>query len=317
MTSHGRRMTSHGSETEFFARIVESFGRRVIVATPDGAREPAELFGKRLNVVCGDEVQVRPGGVGDAPRVVSLMPRRSCFARTDSRGRTESLAANLTLLCAVIAPEPTPDPYVIDRYLAGAAYAGIRSAVVINKSDLRGVRSEEFTRLLEEYQKAQYPVLMLTAQNPATVASLADLVKNEVTMLVGQSGVGKSTLTNALVPASARPTRTLSDATGEGRHTTTSTALFRIPTGGELIDSPGVRDYAPALVDDATVQCGWPELMALAPGCRFSNCLHLREPGCAVIAAVDQRTLSARRYESYKRLVNIMRGLAPDYERRR
>jgi ribosome biogenesis GTPase len=78
-----------------------------------------------------------------------------------------------------------------------------------------------------------------------------------------------------------------------------------------------VRDYAPALVDDATVQVGWAELLELAPGCRFNNCLHLREPGCAVIAAVENATLSARRYESYKRLMNIMRGLAPDYERRR
>ena len=109
----------------------------------------------------------------------------------------------------------------------------------------------------------------------------------------------------------------LSDSTGEGRHTTVSTALFRIPGCGELIDSPGVRDYAPALVEDARVQTGWPEILALAPNCRFNNCLHLREPSCAVINAVDSGALAARRYESYKRLLNIMRGLAPDYERRR
>ena len=86
---------------------------------------------------------------------------------------------------------------------------------------------------------------------------------------------------------------------------------------GELIDSPGVRDFAPALVSDALVQRGWPEIVAAAPQCRFANCLHLREPGCAVIAGIDAGTLSARRYESYKRLLNIMRDLAPDYERRK
>ncbi|HEY8538523.1 MAG TPA: ribosome small subunit-dependent GTPase A [Steroidobacteraceae bacterium] len=309
-------MTSRNA-ADFPARVVESFGRHVVVETQDGTRLRAELFGKRLSVVCGDEVTVRPARAGDAPRVVSVAPRRTLLARTDSRGRTEPLAANLTLLCGVIAPEPTPDPFVADRYLAAAAYAGIRAAVVVNKCDLPEARDESFIRLQEEYRNAGYPVVTLSAVDRETVAPLAALLEKELSMLVGQSGVGKSTLTNALVPESSRPTRSLSDATGEGRHTTTSTALFRIPTGGELIDSPGVRDFAPALVDDATVQKGWPEIVNLAAQCRFNNCLHLREPGCAVIAAVEEGRFAQRRYESYKRLLNIMRTLAPEYERRK
>jgi ribosome biogenesis GTPase len=314
-------MSTHDAAAELPARVVESFGRRVIVETPDGTRSAAELFGKRLTVVCGDRVRTRETRAGaeggDAPRVVAVEPRRTLFARTDSRGKTEPLAANLTLLCAVIAPEPAPDPYIIDRYLAGATYAGVRAAVVVNKCDLPAARTDEFDAIVKEYQAANFPVISLSANNANSIEPLAKLLTDELTMLVGQSGVGKSTLTNALVPASLRPTRTLSDSTGEGRHTTVSTALFRLPGGGELIDSPGVRDYAPALVDDATVQVGWPELLSRAPQCRFNNCLHLREPGCAVTNAVASGELSARRYESYKRLVNIVRGLAPDYERRR
>lgn len=310
-------MSERAAGAEFPARVVECYGRHVFVETADGSRERAELFGKRLSVVCGDEVIVRPGSAGDAARVVAVKPRRTLFARTDSRGRTEPLAANITLLCVVMAPQPTPDGFVVDRYLAGAAFADLKAVVVANKCDLPESREPPFTSLLEEYRSAGYPVVELSAQSREGVAPLAALLVSEVAILVGQSGVGKSTLTNALVPDSARPTQRLSEATLEGRHTTTSTALFRIPTGGELIDSPGVRDYAPALVDDASVQKGWPEIVTLAPQCRFGNCLHLREPGCAVTAALTKGTFSARRYESYKRLLSIMRGLAPEYERRR
>ncbi|HEY5806672.1 MAG TPA: ribosome small subunit-dependent GTPase A [Povalibacter sp.] len=313
-------MTFMNAPVEFTARVIESFGRRAIVQTGDGERMAADLFGKRLTVVCGDEVQVRmprpvAAASGDAPRIVSVAARRTLFQRTDSRGRTEPLAANLTLLAVVIAPEPQVDPFMVDRYLAGAAYAQVAGAIIVNKSDLE--TPGEFSALVSEYRQAGYPVLSLSAHDSQTIDELRSLVRGQCTMLAGQSGVGKSTLTNALVPQSERLTRTLSDSTGEGRHTTVSTALFRIPGAGELIDSPGVRDYAPALVSDADVQNGWPEIVALNGQCRFNNCLHLREPGCTVIAGIDTGKIAPRRYESYKRLLNIMRGLAPDYERRR
>jgi ribosome biogenesis GTPase len=301
------------------ARVIESFGRRVTVATRDGAVMPAELFGKRITCVCGDEVTIRlpSQSSGDVAKVVTVEPRRTSFARTDSRGRTEPLAANLSLVAVIVAPEPPPDPYIADRYLAGAALAGITGIIVANKSELSSASEGQFESLVREYESANYDVIRLSAHQAESVAPLKARLAESVAMFVGQSGVGKSTLTNALVPESLRPTRTISESTGEGRHTTVSTALFRIPGGGELIDSPGVRDYAPPPVEDANVQVGWPEILALAPECRFNNCLHLREPRCAVTAAVAAGTLSARRYDSYKRLVNIMRGLAPEYERRR
>ncbi|MFL6549931.1 MAG: ribosome small subunit-dependent GTPase A, partial [Povalibacter sp.] len=246
-------MTFMNAPVEFTARVIESFGRRAIVQTADGERMPAELFGKRLTMVCGDEVQVRlprptAAASGDQARIVSVAPRRSLFQRTDSRGRTEPLAANLTLLAVVIAPQPEVDPFMVDRYLAGASYANIRGAVIVNKCDVPP--SPAFSNLIEEYRQAGYDVLNLSAKLKEGMDAFGALVRNQSTMLAGQSGVGKSTLTNALVPQSERPTRSLSDSTGEGRHTTVSTALFKIIGGGELIDSPGVRDYAPALVSD-------------------------------------------------------------------
>jgi ribosome biogenesis GTPase len=301
------------------ARVIESFGRRVTVATRDGTAMPAELFGKRISCVCGDEVTIRlpSQSSGDVAKVVTVELRRTCFARTDSRGRAEPLAANLSLVAVIIAPEPPCDPYIADRYLAGAALAGVMGIVVVNKSELTSATDAQFEGLVREYEAAKYDVIRLSAHRSETVAPLKTRLVDAVTMFVGQSGVGKSTLTNALVPESLRPTRTISESTGEGRHTTVSTALFRIPGSGELIDSPGVRDYAPPPVEDSQVQVGWPEILALAPQCRFNNCLHLREPGCAVTEAVAANRISPRRYESYKRLINIIRGLPPEYERRR
>jgi ribosome biogenesis GTPase len=301
------------------ARVVESFGRRVIVETASGDRLPAELFGKRLACVCGDDVSIRrpSRSGGDVAKVVTVAPRRTLFARTDSRGRTEPLAANIALLAVIVAPEPDPDLYIADRYLAGAALSGVAGALIVNKNDMPSANAAAFQALIRDYEGAGYRVIAASALCDAGVDAIVGLIGKRTAMLVGQSGVGKSTLTNRLAPQSTRATRELSDATGEGRHTTVSTALFRMPEGGELIDSPGVRDYAPPLVEDAMVQVGWPELLSLAPQCRFNNCLHLREPGCAVTAAVQENVLSLRRYESYKRLLNIMRGLAPEYERRR
>jgi ribosome biogenesis GTPase / thiamine phosphate phosphatase len=312
-------MTDSASDATQPARVTESFGRRVIVETPDGSRRPAELFGKRLTCVCGDDVLIREPSQrsDDVAKVISVLPRRSLFARTDSRGRTEPLAANLTLLIVIIAPVPEPDLYIADRYLAGAALAGVSGALVVNKSELPRASEEDFQEGVNDYERAGYTVLRLSAKHDPAVEPIRDLLAGSCGMLVGQSGVGKSTITNRLAPESERPTRSLSDSTGEGRHTTVSTALFHLSNGGELIDSPGVRDYAPPPVEDAMIQVGWPEILKLAPHCRFNNCLHVREPGCAVLEAVAEESISARRYESYKRLLNIMRQLAPEYERRR
>jgi ribosome biogenesis GTPase len=298
-------------------RIVEAYGRRAIVESTDCQRQPCEVFGKRLTVVCGDRVRLSTSQTKDVPRIIERLPRTTLFSRTDSQGRSEELAANLSLLAVIIAPEPAPDPFVADRYLAGAAYAGIGTLVIVNKCDLPGARAPTFVALVEEYTQAGYDVVQVSASTRQGIDDLAERLREHTAMLVGQSGVGKSSLTNVLVPDSMRPTRAISSSTREGRHTTVSSALFRLPNGGELIDTPGVRDYAPAPVSDAKIQTGWPEIVKLAPECRFSDCLHLREPGCAVLKGVADGRIAPRRYESYKRLINLMRSLLPSYERPR
>lgn len=297
--------------TAIDARIVECFGRRAIVQLASGERRRAAVFGKRIEIVCGDRVRVEARAPSDELQVVDVLPRDTVFTRTDSRGRVEALAANVTLLAVVFAPKPEPDLFIVDRYLAGAAYAGLKALVILNKRDLAGDDA-----LLNEYRKAGYSVLAISAKQGDGIDALRAQVTGETFLLAGQSGVGKSTLTNALLPQSQRPTRELSDASGEGRHTTVSSALLDLPEGGALIDSPGVRDYAPPPLADDKVQVGWPEILSRAPRCRFNDCLHLREPGCAVLAAMESKEISARRYESYKRLLNLMRQLKPSHERK-
>lgn len=298
-----------------WARIVECYGRRVVIELESSQRVQAEVFGKRLKVVCGDEVKVAENSATHAPQVMEVLPRRTQLSRTDSRGQAEVLASNVTQLLVLICEQPKSDPYIVDRYLASAELSEIKAYVVATKSDL--ARSEQFEQLLNEYRNADYEVIDVSTDKGSTnsLDTLRNKLKDKVSMLVGESGVGKSSLTNSLLGSSDQITRELSDATGEGRHTTVSSTWLALSSGGALIDSPGVRDYAPPPIADLQVSFAWREFRRHSGQCKFNNCLHLREPGCAITAAVANNEINARRYESYKRLLNLMRQLKPSYER--
>ena len=287
--------------------VVESYGRRVVVARPGAERVQCKLRGRKLEVVAGDEVRMEPDEGGDDWTVTERLPRRNVLRRSDSRGLDESIAANLDQLAIVVAPEPACDPYIVDRYIAGAAYAGIVPLLVVNKEDLPADEHElDFVGALE---RAGLAALRVSARTGHGLIRLRAEFSGKRTLLAGQSGVGKSSLFNTLSGSDVRATRTLSDASGEGRHTTVSSAILILPWG-ELVDSPGVRDYAPPVVPPRSVQEGYPEIAHRAADCRFLDCLHQREPNCAVQAAVTAGEIDARRYESYRRLLNLMRQLA-------
>ena len=221
------------------------------------------------------------------------------------------LAANLELLVAVASDPPKPDWFVIDRYLSAAEFMGIRAAVVFNKADI--ANAEDHRSVLGEYRDAGYPVVVCSAVSGDGLQSLLDLMKDQTAILVGQSGVGKSSIINRI--SSDEPLRTgaVSTRSGEGRHTTVNSVLRELSTGGGVIDSPGVRDYAPALEINERIDCGFREIADASAGCRYSDCKHLREPGCAVKDAVEAGDIPNRRYASYKRLVNLTNSLAAPY----
>ena len=288
-----------------------SYGRRVVVADAEGDRHPAMLARRRLKVVCGDRVHWRPAP-GDDAEVTERLPRSNELTRPDSRGRTDVLAANLSALAVVCAPRPEPDLFMIDRYLAAAEQMGVHGLVVMNKCDLAG--AADLADRLGTYRRVGYPVLRVSAREGIGLDHLAAALAGETGILVGQSGVGKSSLINTLCPQASMDTAALSEASSEGRHTTTASVLHVLPGGGAVIDSPGVRDYAPGLVAREEVQSGFREFTDPAAGCRFSNCMHLQEPVCQVKAAVETGAIDPRRYESYRRLVRLVDQLGrPDW----
>jgi ribosome biogenesis GTPase len=288
-------------------RVVATFGRHLLVRDAAGVESRARPFGRSLSVVCGDDVRCRLDAHHDELHVIEVLPRTSALWRATLRGGAEPVVANLTHLLVVLAPLPVPDLFVVDRYLAAATAGGISATLIVNKSDL-GIDAD-LSAELAVYAALGYGVHTASAATGAEVAALPGLLgAGSVAALVGQSGVGKSSLVQRLVPQAKIAIGELVREE-EGRHTTTTARLFELAGGAALIDSPGVRDFAPAVdaLDERTL--GFVEVARLASGCRFNDCLHMREPACAVRAAAESGAMHPRRYESYRRLRRLREEL--------
>ncbi|MCZ6516949.1 MAG: ribosome small subunit-dependent GTPase A [Gammaproteobacteria bacterium] len=283
--------------------VVAAFGNRGKLETADGKTLPYLLKGRRLKAVCGDRVHWTQPQQSHEALVTEVLSRDNALQRSDRKGRVETVAANLTQLIVVLAPTPEPDLFLIDRFLCAATLMDCNPLLVCNKADLE--RDESLQAALDEYRQFGYRVMLTCANPDGEVADLARLLAGQTSMLVGQSGVGKSSLINVLVGDGAAAVGALSDASGKGKHTTSATIMHRLADGARLIDSPGVREFVPIIGTSSEVQLGFPEIVALADQCRFTNCQHQREPDCAVKRACADGGLSPRRYASYKRLKTI------------
>ena len=288
-----------GQNSEAGGLVIASHGQRGRIETEPGDAIPYLAASRRHKPVCGDRARLEIRA-DDSPALLrAILPRRNELARTAPNGSVEVVAANFSLLAVVAAPQPVPDCELIDRLLCAAAQADAGRLVLWNKIDLDG----SLPARLGEYAAAGFEMFAVSALAGAGIAPLRRRLAEHVTVLAGQSGAGKSTLVNALLGSAVAAAGPLSDKADLGRHTTASAAMYRLANGGQVMDLPGVRSLMPVLGGYRDVAAGFPEFARHAAECRFANCRHRSEPGCAVLAAVATGRVPAGRHASYLALL--------------
>jgi ribosome biogenesis GTPase len=286
------------------AVVLAHHGTELLVQARDGAETRAHPRQHIGDLVAGDQVIIlHPENGTETAVIVAREPRHSVLERADTRGRGRAVAANIDQILVLIAVEPLPQRYLIDRYLAAATLVPAEALLVLNKIDLiDGNSGQEYHELLQSYRRAGFPTAAISAVRGDGLPSLRGRLRGHSSVIVGQSGVGKSSLVKALLPRAEVRIGGLSDAVTEGRHTTRTSRLYHLPEGGQLIDSPGVRGFDPGSSITRNPEGGFREFAAHLGHCRFANCTHTVEPGCAIRAAVEAGEIDNRRYESYLRL---------------
>jgi len=282
-------------------RVITRYGADMIVEDEDGQTHRCTTRRKLQDAVCGDYVQWQAEQTGNAV-VVAIEKRQNVLTRPDLRGRPKPIAANIDQLAIVSAHLPAPNWEMVDRYLVAAELLPADALIVLNKCDLADTHPVDET-ILAEYRELGYQVLEVSSTREHGLDGLLAALKGKTSILVGLSGVGKSSLIKNLLPAQDIRIGEISDYSSKGKHTTTSATLYHLPDGGELIDSPGVRDFTLGTVTPAELARGFREIADRAGDCRFHNCTHVVEPGCAVKAAVESGEISRRRYTNYRNIL--------------
>lgn len=280
------------------AQIITSYGRRYIIRTENGQTFDATTRKKRVDYACGDHVRIELINAEQAV-IEDYLPRQSLLYRQDA-WKTKLIAANVSQLLIVTAAVPSPSEALLQRALLAAEAAGIEAVIVLNKADLP--ETAAWREKLKFYEGLGYRIIETRALENAD--ALKPLLQGHTNILLGQSGMGKSTLTNALLGNQTARVGDISTALDSGKHTTTHAQLYDLNEATQLIDSPGLQEFGLHHLEAAELLRYFPDLTHLAGQCRFHNCTHRAEPGCAVKTAAEAGEVSAARVEFLQRITD-------------
>ncbi len=287
--------------------IVAHFGTQVEVESEPEKSSRCHIRANLEGMVTGDRViwrQGEPTGV-----VVARLERHSVLSRPDPYGKIKPVAANIDQIILVIASLPEPHANLIDRYLVAAETVGIEPVILLNKTDLLDndpERREHIDNLLAVYPTLGYRVLQASVTSDTGMAELLAQLRDRTSVFVGQSGVGKSSLINVLLPDLDLRVGALSESTNKGVHTTTTAQLFHLPSGGILIDSPGIREFGLWHMTRQQIEAGFREFHPILGTCKFRDCKHEQEPQCAILAAVESGDVGEKRLGSYRQMIDSL-----------
>ena len=290
------------------ARVISHHGRQLFAETENLQRIKCKIRQNLGDIACGDYVLLQQAldTTGEAQNVVvAVKERTNLLVKTGFAGAIKPVAANIGQLVVVTALKPKPNPYLIDRYLTAAENLPAKALLIINKVDLIDYKTKRIVDdLTALYQDIGYQVISASMKQASGIDEISEALSNTTSILVGLSGVGKSSIVKAILPKEEIKIGETSQATGEGKHTTTVSAFYHLKDNGIIIDSPGVRDFTPINKSIDEITYGFKDVRQFNGGCKFSNCSHRNEPGCAMKQAIADGKLDEQRFNNYLRLVD-------------
>lgn len=311
-----RHLKANKNEVEWQETMLGEAQQGTIIARyslhADVENEQGEVFRCNLrrtlgSLVVGDKVIWRQGlqqMQGISGVIEAIHPRQSVLSRPDYYDGIKPIAANIDRIIVVSAVLPKLSLNIIDRYLVICENVGIEPIILLNKIDLLTVQQrKEVEQSLQLYRQLGYQVILLSAQTGENMQQLTALLSSGTTIFVGQSGVGKSSLINAIMPEVRAQVGAVSDVSGLGQHTTTVSRLYHLAQGGKLIDSPGIREFGLWHLEVEQITAGYREFQHYLGTCKFRDCKHLDDPGCALVQAVKEGKISQTRFDNYHRLL--------------
>jgi len=281
--------------------VVSHQGGRILVELEPGKVIDCKIKSNLGSIVCGDKVALETSAKQEH-RVMAILARDNLLQRVDGFGQVRAVAANISQLLVCLAVTPEPNLFLLDQYLLSAEQQHIDAAILVNKIDLLGSGQDPFD-IERIYRPLGYSVVGTSVKSGQGMERFRQMLSNQLSVLSGVSGVGKSSLTHWLLPDETIKIASISEANEEGRHTTRTSRLYHLSGGGELIDTPGVRGFSPFVDRARPLAHGFREILEYSAGCRFHNCQHLDEPKCAVVEAVSTAAIEPSRYQSYVKIL--------------